>query len=196
MSFNIFENDLSSISTIPKLLVSFEKMDNYILEKEKLIKDLEFMIIKEKKNSLQVYEDYIETENQLQKLQKEEELLNKELQENEEKENSKRDLYTKIMEFSFDNKLRIVENEKPYPSDKYFTVEWTIPLRKEDYPLYSNGYTLFIMFDIESKRIVKMNDSKGKILDKENIDWSMFALGDKRNRNALLLEIYKEYGSY
>ena len=195
MSFTISENDIPMDFTIPQFIESFEKIDNYVSEKQKVLQDLDIKILIEQRKYIQIYQEYLESESLLKKLQKEEDILNYEIKKNEEKENMKKVFYNKMMECNFDNKMRLVENEKPYPEDKYFTVEWTIPLKRDEYPQYHNGYLLYIMFDIETKRIVKMNDSKGKILDKENIDWNMFDLNDKKNRNALLLEIYKEYGS-
>ena len=196
MSFNISENDISSILSIPQFLETFEKIDSYILDKERLLKDLDLKILIENSKFLQINQEFSELENVLKKLQNEEELLSFEIKENEEKEIQKKDFYMELLENNFDNKLKIVENEKPYPEDKYFTVEWTLPPRKEDAHKYPNGMVLYVMFEIESKRIVKMNDSKGKILDKENIDWILFQMNDKRNRNALLLEIYKEYSPF
>ena len=194
MSFNISEKDLPAILNIPQFLETFSKIDCYILEKEKQIKDLDLRILNENVEFVQMNQEYIELEAILKKMQAEEEALNMEIKENEQKELQKKEFYTKLLENNFENKLRIVENEKPYPEDKYFTVEWTLPPRKED--LNKGPIVLFVMFEIETRKIVKMNDNKGKILDKENIDWGIFQMNDRRNRNALLLEIYKEYSPY
>ena len=194
MSFNISEKDLPAILNIPQFLETFSKIDCYILEKEKQIKDLDLRILNENVEFVQMNQEYIELEAILKKMQAEEEALNMEIKENEQKELKKKEFYTKLLENNFENKLRIVENEKPYPEDKYFTVEWTLPPRKED--LNKGPIVLFVMFEIETRKIVKMNDNKGKILDKENIDWGIFQMNDRRNRNALLLEIYKEYSPY
>lgn len=194
MSFNISEKDLPAILSIPQFLETFSKIDCYILEKEKQIKDLDLRILNENVEFVQMNQEYIELEATLKKMQAEEEALNMEIKENEQKELQKKEFYTKLLENNFENKLRIVENEKPYPEDKYFTVEWTLPPRKED--LNKGPIVLFVMFEIETRKIVKMNDNKGKILDKENIDWGMFQMNDRRNRNALLLEIYKEYSPF
>lgn len=196
MSFNISEKDLSMILTIPQFIEALEKIDNYIIEKEKMLKDVDLKTLKEQSTNIQLYQEFIETERTLKKLEEEEEILKRDIKEQEENEILKKNFYIKMMENNFDNKIKIVENEKQYPEDKYFTVEWILPIRKEDHPQYTNGFTLYIMFDIEAKRIVKMNDAKGKILDKENINWDMFPLNDKKNRNTLMLEIYKEYGIY
>ena len=194
MSFNISEKDLPAILSIPQFLETFSKIDCYILEKEKQIKDLDLRILNENVEFVQMNQEYIELEATLKKMQVEEEALNMEIKENEQKELQKKEFYTKLLENNFENKLRIVENEKPYPEDKYFTVEWTLPPRKED--LNKGLIVLFVMFEIETRKIVKMNDNKGKILDKENIDWGIFQMNDRRNRNALLLEIYKEYSPF
>lgn len=194
MSFNISEKDLPAILSIPQFLETFSKIDSYILEKEKQIKDLDIRILNENVEFVQMNQEYIELETTLKKMQAEEEALNMEIKENEQKELQKKEFYTKLLENNFENKLRIVENEKPYPEDKYFTVEWTLPPRKED--LNKGPIVLFVMFEIETRKIVKMNDNKGKILDKENIDWGIFQMNDRRNRNALLLEIYKEYSPF
>ena len=194
MSFNISEKDLPAMLSIPSFLDTFCKIDSYILEKEKQIKELDIRILNENVEFVQMNQEYIELDATLKKMQAEEEALNAEIRENEQKELQKKEFYTKLLENNFDNKLRIVENEKPYPEDKYFTVEWTLPPRKED--SNKGPMVLFVMFEIETRKIVKMNDNKGKILDKENIDWNMFQMSDKRNRNALLLEIYKEYSPF
>lgn len=184
-----FEPELSTITTASQFIDTFEKIDNYILEKEKILKDLDLKILHEESLYMDIYQEFLETENLLKNLQLEEEKTRKELLLKEEKENFIKELNTKIMENSFDNKIRIVPNEKHYPEDKYFTVEWVLPQKKD-----SNNIVLYLMFESESRKIVKMNDSQGKILDKENIDWSIFPLNDSKNRNALMLEIYKEYG--
>lgn len=189
MSFHISEKDLSMITSIEQFRETFEKIDNYIYEKEKLLQDLDLKILSEQKNYQKIYSEFMENENILNKLDEDEKKLLKELSDQEEKETKINEIYTKMSENLFDNKIRIIPNEQPYPEDKYFTIEWILPRNNEN-------YTFYIMFEIDTRKIVKMNDQKGKILDKENIDWSIFPLNDKRNRNFLLMEIYKEYGVY
>lgn len=189
MTLSNFEHELSTITTSSQFIETFEKIDNYMLEKEKILKDLDLKILHEESLYMDIYQEFLETETLLKNLQLEEEKIKKDLASKEEKENFIKEINTRIMENSFDNKIRIVPNEKPYPEDKYFTVEWILPQKKD-----SNNIIFYIMFDAESRKIVKMNDSQGKILDKENIDWNIFPLNDPKNRNVLILEIYKEYG--
>lgn len=96
MSFNISEKDLPAILSIPQFLETFSKIDCYILEKEKQIKDLDLRILNENVEFVQMNQEYIELEATLKKMQAEEEALNMEIKENEQKELQKKRILYKI----------------------------------------------------------------------------------------------------
>ena len=172
--------NLCNFTKIEEYLDAFTQLDSYILEKEKTIKKIEKNILLETKEHNSLYKKLLDYTCDAQNI--EQDLKNLEGDKKKiDVEEKKIFFYEKLLETA-KYKIQIIDNQKDLDPEKYFTIEF-----------YNGMIKIFIVYQLDDGNIVKITDEKGKILDKENIDWKAFDLEHPGNRNKIVLDIYQQY---